>query len=56
MPYEKCALSLRNKLEKAHATLDDKAWDLYVSGRIEKEEFIELAGHKAFQKRSKKAA
>lgn len=56
VPYEQCAYTLRKKLEMSQATLDDKAWDLYISGRIEKEEFIELAGHRAFQIRTKKAA
>jgi len=49
--YEKWAPMLRRKLEAAHATLDDKAWALYRAGRIEKEEFIELAGSRAFNAR-----
>jgi defect-in-organelle-trafficking protein DotB len=54
--YEHWALQLRLKLEKADATLDDKAWALFEAGCIDKEEFIELAGHKAFRTRSGVAA
>ncbi|MRU34848.1 plasmid transfer ATPase TraJ, partial [Xylella fastidiosa subsp. multiplex] len=42
--------------ESEKATLDDKAWDLYEVGRIDKSEFIELAGHNAFRIRSQEAA
>lgn len=50
-PYDKWAPIIRKKLEDNKATLDDKAWDLYSKGQVSKEEFIELAGHKAFRKR-----
>ncbi|MEB0221351.1 plasmid transfer ATPase TraJ [Pseudomonas sp. AB12(2023)] len=52
LSYEHWALTLRTMLETASATLDDKAWALFQEGRIAKEEFIELAGHKDFRKRS----
>ncbi|KNH09806.1 IncI1 plasmid conjugative transfer protein TraJ [Candidatus Burkholderia brachyanthoides] len=47
--YENWPLLIRTQLEQQKATLDDKAWALYEAGRIEKDEFIELAGHKAFR-------
>ncbi|WP_233462765.1 plasmid transfer ATPase TraJ [Pseudomonas monteilii] len=52
LPYERWALALRQRLEAANATLDDKAWALYQAGRIDKEEFVELAGHKSFRERT----
>jgi len=42
---------LRERLEAQRSTLDDKAWALLREGLIEKEEFIELAGHKAYVQR-----
>lgn len=44
---------IRKRLESQGETLDDKAWQLYVDGRITKQEFIELAGRKAFTLRKK---
>jgi defect-in-organelle-trafficking protein DotB len=52
MSYEQWAPMIRARLESQKATLDDKAWALYEDGRIDKREFIELAGHKAFRIRS----
>lgn len=49
--YERWGALLRQRLERAGDTLDDKAWDLYRAGEIEKSEFIELAGAKAFNSR-----
>lgn len=46
--YERWGALLRQRLEHTSDTLDDKAWDLYRAGEIEKSEFIELAGAKAF--------
>jgi defect-in-organelle-trafficking protein DotB len=51
--YEHWAPVLRQRLEGARATLDDKAWDLFRDGQIAKGEFIELAGAKAFNQRSR---
>ena len=51
--YEQWAPMLRQRLERAGSTLDDKAWVLYRAGEIEKAEFVELAGAKAFNSRSK---
>lgn len=51
--YEQWGPLLRQRLEHARGTLDDKAWGLYRLGEIEKSEFIELAGAKAFNSRSK---
>lgn len=42
---------LRELLEEQRATLDDRAWALLREGVIDKDEFIELAGHKAYRKR-----
>jgi defect in organelle trafficking protein DotB len=50
-PYEKWAMTLRQRLEAQHATLEDKAWALLQADEIEPEEFIELAGHKAYAQR-----
>lgn len=50
--YEQWAPMIRARLEKNNATLDDKAWALYQVGRIDKNEFIELVGHKAFRLRT----
>lgn len=55
-PYEKWAPMIRARLESEKATLDDKAWALYEAGRIDRAEFIELAGYKAFRLRSQEAA
>ncbi len=55
MPHERWAPALREWLEGQGATLDDKAWSLYRRGIIGQEEFIELAGHKAFRRRSEEA-
>ncbi|OWY38880.1 plasmid transfer ATPase TraJ [Xenophilus sp. AP218F] len=52
LPPDQWAPWLRQQLEKTGATLDDKAWALYQAGRIDKEEFIELAGRKAFERRT----
>ena len=54
-PYDKWALMIRAHLESEKATLDDNAWALYKEGRIDKSEFIELVGHKAFRIRSQEA-
>lgn len=51
--YEHWAPVLRQRLEGARGTLDDKAWNLYRDGQIAKGEFIELAGARAFNQRSK---
>ena len=51
-PFELWAPMIRDRLESQKATLDDKAWALFEAGRIDKEEFIELAGMKAFRARS----
>ena len=51
-PFDQWALMIRERLESQKATLDDKAWALFEAGRIDKEEFIELAGMKAFRARS----
>lgn len=56
MSYEQWAPTIRARLEREKATLDDRAWALYLAGRIDKNEFIELAGHKAFRTRSQEAA
>lgn len=45
------AAMIRRLLEEAKATLDDHAWDLFEEGRIDKEEFIELAGYREFNTR-----
>ncbi len=47
---------IRARLEAQKATLDDKAWALYEAGRINKSEFIELAGHKAFRMRAEESS
>lgn len=49
--YEKWAPLLRRQLEERCATLEDKAWSLLVSGRICRDEFIELAGHASYRHR-----
>jgi defect in organelle trafficking protein DotB len=51
--YEQWGPMLRERLECARATLDDKAWCLYRDGQIAKAEFVELAGAKTFNARSK---
>lgn len=51
-PYEQWAPMLRNELEKAGATLEDKAWALFGAGEIDKEEFVELAGMKSYRRRT----
>lgn len=50
--YEQWAPRIRARLEAQKATLDDRAWEFYEAGRIDKNEFIELAGHKAFRTRA----
>ncbi|MFC6478657.1 plasmid transfer ATPase TraJ [Pseudomonas asuensis] len=54
-PPEKWSLMIRTKLEEQRATMADKAWVLYEQGRIDKAEYIELAGAKAFNDRFKEA-
>lgn len=54
-PFEQWAPTIRSRLEREKATLDDKAWSLYRAGLIDKNEFIELAGHKDFRARSQEA-
>lgn len=54
-PFERWAPMLRQQLEAAGSTLDDKAWALYAERRITKEEFIELAGNKAYKAREEAA-
>ena len=49
--YGDWAKLLQRRLEASHGTLDDRAWALYEQGRIDQQEFIELAGHKAFRER-----
>lgn len=49
--FDRWAPMLRQQLEAAKATLDDKAWCLYQADRITKEEFIELASPKAYRAR-----
>lgn len=51
--YERWPLVIRQHLESAKATLDDKAWQLYTQNKITKEEYVELAGHKSFRERSR---
>ncbi|WP_066342941.1 plasmid transfer ATPase TraJ [Azohydromonas lata] len=53
--FERWPKMIREKLEAAGATLDDKAWALLQAGTIDKQEFIELAGHKAYVQRIKGA-
>ncbi len=55
-PFERWPKMLREKLEAERATLDDKAWALFQAGRIDKQEFIEIAGHKAYAQRAKGAS
>ncbi len=54
--FERWAPMIRARLERSKSTLDDKAWGLYQRGRIAATEFIELAGHKDFRRRSQEAA
>jgi defect-in-organelle-trafficking protein DotB len=51
-PYEQWAPMLRQDLERASRTLDDKAWTLYQANQIDRDEYIELAGIKSFRNRS----
>jgi defect-in-organelle-trafficking protein DotB len=51
MPYERWAGYIQATLEARGGTLDDKAWSLYEAGRIDQQEFIELAGAKAYRDR-----
>lgn len=51
VPCDQWAPILRKELEMARATLDDRAWGLYRDGEIAQEEFIGLAGMKAFRQR-----
>jgi len=50
--FERWPKMLRERLESQGATLDDKAWALYREGLVDKDEFIELAGHKAYVQRT----
>lgn len=52
--FERWPKMLREQLEAEQATLDDKAWALLQEGQIDVQEFIELAGHKAYVQRSQK--
>lgn len=54
--YERWPKMLRERLEADGATLDDKAWALLRRGEIDKHEFIELAGHKAYAQRAAEVA
>ncbi|MBU2708702.1 plasmid transfer ATPase TraJ [Zooshikella marina] len=54
--YDRWAPMLRQKLENAEKTIDDKAWLLFKEGKIDKQEFIELAGYKAFRVRDERNA
>jgi|SRR5438105_3888850 len=54
--YERWPKMLRQRLEEGQATLDDKAWTLLQRGEIDKQEFIELAGHKAYAQRAVEVA
>jgi defect-in-organelle-trafficking protein DotB len=49
--YDRWAGFMQQRLEHARTTLDDKAWNLLREGRVAKEEFIELAGMKAYRER-----
>ena len=49
--FERWAPMLRQQLEVAGSTLDDKAWALFQKCGISKEEFIELAGNRAYNQR-----
>lgn len=49
--YVTWAPLLRQRLEDRGATLEDKAWSLLTGGRIERSEFIELAGHASYRQR-----
>jgi defect-in-organelle-trafficking protein DotB len=51
--YEQWGAMLRQRLERAGETLDDRAWALFRAGEIEKLEFIELAGSKSFNSRAR---
>jgi len=51
LPYTDWGRFIRGLLEKAEATLDDKAWRLFQADRIDAGEFISLAGAKEFKKR-----
>lgn len=55
-PYESWPKRLRQRLEAESATLDDKAWTLLQHGEIDQQEFIELAGHKAYAQRAAEVA
>jgi defect-in-organelle-trafficking protein DotB len=50
--YNEWSSHIQEMLERQRATLDDKAWALYEEGRIDRQEFIELAGTRAFTTRS----
>lgn len=51
VPCDQWAPALRRDLEAAHATLDDRAWTLYRGGEIGQEEYVALAGARAFRLR-----
>jgi len=49
--YDQWARFMQQRLEHAKSTLDDKAWALLREGQVAREEFIELAGMKAYRER-----
>lgn len=49
--YTKWPGLIRNRLEEQSATMDDRAWALLQKGRIDEQEFIELAGHAEYKHR-----
>lgn len=53
LPYDKWGAFLRKRLNDNEVTMAHRAWNLYKSGRISKEEFIELADNKTFREFSK---
>jgi defect in organelle trafficking protein DotB len=55
-PYESWPKMLRQRLEAEGATLADKAWTLLQRREIDPQEFIELAGHKAYAQRAAEVA
>ncbi|CAG9261006.1 Plasmid transfer ATPase TraJ [Burkholderia diffusa] len=55
-PHEQWARMIRMRLESQRATLADRAWSLYEEGRIDSAEFIELAGYKEFELRTRQIA
>lgn len=51
--YTKWPGLIRSRLEEQSATMDDRAWALLQEGRIDEQEFIELAGHAEYTHRCK---